>query len=37
MFLLAKLPPSMNVAMQMIVQAKDTSEKVKIPTINEIR
>ena len=37
MLLLAKLPHSMDVIRQMIVQAKDASGKQKTPTIEEIR
>ena len=36
MLLLAKLPPSMDVIVQMIAQAKDASRKAKTPTIKEI-
>ena len=36
MLLLAKLPQSMDVIVQMIVQAKDTSGKQKTPTVKEI-
>ena len=36
MLLLAKLPQSMDIVAQMIVQAKDTSGKAKTPTVEEI-
>jgi len=37
MLLLAKLPPSMDVVVQMIVQAKDAPGKAKDPTMEEIQ
>ena len=37
MLLLAKLPPSMDVVVQMIAQAKDASGKVKTPTVDKIQ
>ena len=37
MLLLAKLPPSMDVIVQMIAQAKDASGKAKTPTVKEIQ
>ena len=37
MLLLTKLPPSMNIVAQIIVQAKDASGKAKTPTVEEIQ